>query len=44
MVPFFHLVRWELRIRIRLLEDANDFFGKYLPVENVEKVHGKAMD
>jgi len=26
----------------RLLEDAKDFFGKYLPVEYVEKVHGKA--
>jgi len=26
----------------RLLDDAKDFFGKYLPVEYVEKVHGKA--
>ena len=26
----------------RLLEDAKDFFGKYLPVELAEKVHGKA--
>ena len=26
----------------RLLEDAKDYFGKYLPVQMVDKVHGKA--
>jgi len=26
----------------RLLEDAKEYFGKYLPVEHVDKVHGSA--